>query len=65
MVQGGKFKQKDKKNFEMKQKTGITATIRTPNPGRLVRDMHEAYRKVRPDADSYGCFMPGPSVTAA
>ena len=34
------------------------------DPGQLVADMHEAYRRVRLDLTGYGCFMMGPSATA-
>jgi L-lactate dehydrogenase complex protein LldG len=34
------------------------------DPGQIVTDMHEAYRRVRLDQTSYGCFMMGPSATA-
>ena len=34
------------------------------DPGQIVSDMHEAYRRVRLDQTSYGCFMMGPSATA-
>lgn len=30
----------------------------------LVRDMHEAYEKIRVDAEGYGAFIAGPSKTA-
>jgi L-lactate dehydrogenase complex protein LldG len=30
----------------------------------IVGDMHDAYRRVRLDETSYGCFMMGPSATA-
>lgn len=33
-------------------------------PGELVRDMPEAYQRIRLDRDNYGCFMLGPSATA-
>jgi L-lactate dehydrogenase complex protein LldG len=34
------------------------------DPGEIVSDMHEAYRRIRLDETSYGCFMMGPSATA-
>jgi L-lactate dehydrogenase complex protein LldG len=34
------------------------------DPDEIVRDMHEAYRRVRLDVTGYGCFMMGPSATA-
>jgi L-lactate dehydrogenase complex protein LldG len=34
------------------------------DPGQIVRDMHEAYRRVRLNETAYGCFMMGPSATA-
>jgi len=34
------------------------------DPGQLVADMHEAYRRMRLDLTAYGCFMMGPSATA-
>jgi L-lactate dehydrogenase complex protein LldG len=34
------------------------------DPNEIVRDMHEAYRRVRLDVTAYGCFMMGPSATA-
>jgi L-lactate dehydrogenase complex protein LldG len=34
------------------------------DPDRIVGDMHDAYRRVRLDETSYGCFMMGPSATA-
>ena len=34
------------------------------DPGKIVRDMHEAYRRVRLNETAYGCFMMGPSATA-
>jgi L-lactate dehydrogenase complex protein LldG len=34
------------------------------DPAQLVADMHEAYRRVRLNQTSYGCFMMGPSATA-
>lgn len=33
-------------------------------PDQLVRDMPEAYKRIRLDRDNYGCFMLGPSATA-
>jgi L-lactate dehydrogenase complex protein LldG len=34
------------------------------DPEQIVADMHQAYRRVRLDQTSYGCFMMGPSATA-
>lgn len=34
------------------------------DPQQIVPDMHEAYRQVRLNETSYGCFMMGPSATA-
>jgi L-lactate dehydrogenase complex protein LldG len=34
------------------------------DPEQIVKDMHEAYRRVRLDGTAYGCFMMGPSATA-
>jgi L-lactate dehydrogenase complex protein LldG len=34
------------------------------DPGAIVPDMHEAYRRVRLNETPYGCFMMGPSATA-
>ena len=34
------------------------------DPEKIVGDMHDAYRRVRLDETSYGCFMMGPSATA-
>jgi L-lactate dehydrogenase complex protein LldG len=34
------------------------------DPQQIVPDMHEAYRRVRLNETSYGCFMMGPSATA-
>jgi L-lactate dehydrogenase complex protein LldG len=34
------------------------------DPDQIVCDMHDAYRRVRLDETSYGCFMMGPSATA-
>jgi L-lactate dehydrogenase complex protein LldG len=34
------------------------------DPDQIVGDMHDAYRRVRLDETSYGCFMMGPSATA-
>jgi L-lactate dehydrogenase complex protein LldG len=34
------------------------------DPGEIVTDMHDAYRRVRLDQTAYGCFMMGPSATA-
>jgi L-lactate dehydrogenase complex protein LldG len=34
------------------------------DPDQIVSDMHDAYRRVRLDETSYGCFMMGPSATA-
>jgi L-lactate dehydrogenase complex protein LldG len=34
------------------------------DPGEIVPDMHDAYRRVRLDQTAYGCFMMGPSATA-
>jgi L-lactate utilization protein LutC len=34
------------------------------DPGEIVPDMHEAYRRVRLNETAYGCFMMGPSATA-
>ena len=34
------------------------------DPKEIVRNMHEAYRRVRLDLTAYGCFMMGPSATA-
>lgn len=34
------------------------------DPNCIVADMHEAYRRVRLNETSYGCFMMGPSATA-
>lgn len=34
------------------------------DPSEIVPDMHEAYRRVRLDKTSFGCFMMGPSATA-
>lgn len=34
------------------------------DPGQIVADMHEAYRRIRLDLTAYGCFMMGPSATA-
>jgi L-lactate dehydrogenase complex protein LldG len=34
------------------------------DPQEIVRDMHDAYRRVRLDLTAYGCFMMGPSATA-
>jgi L-lactate dehydrogenase complex protein LldG len=34
------------------------------DPGEIVPDMHDAYRRVRLNETAYGCFMMGPSATA-
>jgi len=34
------------------------------DPGEIVSDMHEAYRRVRLQDTAYGCFWAGPSATA-
>ena len=34
------------------------------DPTQLVRDMYEAYSRIRLEKDNYGCFMLGPSGTA-
>jgi L-lactate dehydrogenase complex protein LldG len=34
------------------------------DPKEIVGDMHDAYRRVRLNETSYGCFMMGPSATA-
>jgi L-lactate dehydrogenase complex protein LldG len=34
------------------------------DPEQIVADMHQAYRRIRLGATSYGCFMMGPSATA-
>jgi L-lactate dehydrogenase complex protein LldG len=34
------------------------------DPGQIVPDTHEAYRRVRLNETAYGCFMMGPSGTA-
>ena len=34
------------------------------DPQEIVADMHDAYRRVRLNETSYGCFMMGPSATA-
>jgi L-lactate dehydrogenase complex protein LldG len=34
------------------------------DPEQIVRDMHEAYRRVRLNETAFGCFMMGPSATA-
>lgn len=34
------------------------------DPSQIVRDMYEAYARIRLDRDNYGCFMMGPSATA-
>jgi L-lactate dehydrogenase complex protein LldG len=34
------------------------------DPKEIVADMHEAYRRVRLNETSFGCFMMGPSATA-
>jgi L-lactate dehydrogenase complex protein LldG len=34
------------------------------DPEQIVPDMHDAYRRVRLNETSYGCFMMGPSATA-
>jgi L-lactate dehydrogenase complex protein LldG len=33
-------------------------------PGQIVSDMHEAYRRVQLNKTAFGCFMMGPSATA-
>lgn len=34
------------------------------DPGKIVRDMHEAYRQIKTDATGFGVFIAGPSKTA-
>jgi L-lactate dehydrogenase complex protein LldG len=34
------------------------------DPGQIVSDMHEAYRRVQLNKAAFGCFMMGPSATA-
>jgi L-lactate dehydrogenase complex protein LldG len=34
------------------------------DPEQIVKDMHDAYRRVRLKETAYGCFMMGPSATA-
>ena len=34
------------------------------DPGQIVSDMHEAYRRVQLNKTAFGCFMMGPSATA-
>jgi L-lactate dehydrogenase complex protein LldG len=34
------------------------------DPGQIVANMHDAYRRVGLDATAFGCFMMGPSATA-